>query len=300
MTGRACDAVHPGPADTMHGGVDRLDARLGVDPERKDLPLIRCVDFGGNRLDATPGFELGGHPPGTIQRGNLAGNSPVVGWHDLRSVAPVDLVSVVLRRVVRCRDHHAGLGTEGLYGVGEHGRRNHTVVDPDLESGVSEQPGGGLHEPRRVPAAVAADDHQGAGTVGPQQVPSKAPGDLAHQRQVHPIGSRAHRAADSCGPEAQLRAEAALQCGIVALLHHGADLARRLGVGVGGGPAGSAVAERGDVGHGASRAGAGTIAGDRQKGRRGIGLRAPAGLTARSAPRGRQRPRRRSLPRWVG
>src|SRR5207245_539475 len=52
---------------------------------------------------------------------DLGGDTRIGGRHDLRAVAQVDLVAVVLRRVVACRDGDTGGGTEVADREGQHG-----------------------------------------------------------------------------------------------------------------------------------------------------------------------------------
>ena len=123
--------------------------------------------------------------------------------HDLGAVAQVDLVAVVLRRVVRGGDHHAGDAAEVPDAEGDHRSRQRPRRDQGLEAGAGHDLGGVAGEDVGVVPGVEADDHPAAGQPVVQQVGRQPGRGLADDDPVHPVGPGTERTAQPGGAELQ-------------------------------------------------------------------------------------------------
>ena len=119
-------------------------------------------------------------------------------------VLEVDLVAVVLRRVVRCRDHDAGAAAEVPDREREDRRRQVRRQQEGVDAGALHDLGGVAGEDLGVVPRVVADHDRGRRAVL-QQVGREAGGGLGDDDAVHPVGAGAERSAQSRGAELQPR-----------------------------------------------------------------------------------------------
>ena len=109
----------------------------------------------------------------------------------LRAVAQIDLVAVVLRRVVARRHHDAGVGAHVADRECEHRRRQRTGEDERVQARTGQHAGDVVGEASAPVARVVAD-----GDRAPlAQVRGKARGSPSHDRDVHAVGPRPKAAA---------------------------------------------------------------------------------------------------------
>jgi hypothetical protein len=128
-------------------------------------------------------------------------NLPIGGRHDLRTVAEIDLVSVVLRRIVGSGHHHRGNAAEVSDAEGNHGRWQRSSRDQDLEPGTAHDLCGISGEDIGVAPRIEADDHFAARQIMIKKIGSEAGGCLADHDSIHPIGSWTERSPKSCRTE---------------------------------------------------------------------------------------------------
>ena len=138
--------------------------------------------------------------------------------HDLRPVEGVDLVAVVLRRVVRGGDHHAGHRAQVPDREGQHRGGQQPGQQPGVEAG------GGQHArrvggegPRAVPAVVA-DHHDAAGPSGRAELGGQARRGPADHGGVHAVRAGPQRTAQAGGAEGQWPGEPVGQLGLGVLV----------------------------------------------------------------------------------
>src|SRR5688572_639713 len=118
----------------------------------RQLLSENCVGLGARHVvQAVLGYLL--DPRGDLQ---------VSRWHDLRAIPEIDLVSVVLRRIVRCGDDNASYAVEMADAECHNGCRQWPWRDHGLEAGTG-------HDLRRVSGedggivpSIKADDHVSA------------------------------------------------------------------------------------------------------------------------------------------
>jgi hypothetical protein len=199
------------------------------------------------------------HLIGVGRLGDLRGDPEVVRRDDLRAVAPVDLVAVVLRRVVAGRHHHARGGAEVLHREGEERRRAGARRDLRGDPERGEHARGVLGELAPEDAPVVADDDAALARVIRrlrEQVAAEAERRLAHHGAVHPALAAAEEPADPRGAELEHAHEALGELALGARIpaarscDERADLGLRGGIGIVLGPALRAV-EEGDI-HGSA------------------------------------------------
>ena len=128
------------------------------------------------------------------------GDLDVGGRHDLRAVAEIDLVAVVLRRIVRCGDHDAGHTAEMADAECHHRRRQWPWRDHGLEASTG-------HDLRRVSGedvgvvpGIEADDHLAASQAMIKKVAWRARRRPGRRRpdSSDSARDRAHRAVRPC------------------------------------------------------------------------------------------------------
>ena len=90
----------------------------------------------------------------------LVDNSLVVRSNDLSSVAPEDLVAVVLLGVVRGGHHDAALAAQLTDRIGDHWGRTQRIVEVDLDAVCREHVGRRLGKEGAVVAPVVADSYR--------------------------------------------------------------------------------------------------------------------------------------------
>ena len=164
--------------------------------------------------------------------------SHVGGRGDLRAVAEVDLVAVVLRGVVARGDHHARGAAQLADREGEQRRRAERRQAQGAQAGAAADRGRLLREARRAVPRVVADDHAGRRRPADrvEQVRRQPGRRAAHRGHVHPRRTGAERAAQARGAEGQAACEARLELGVGAAVDQRAQLRLRLRVGVVGDP----------------------------------------------------------------
>ena len=272
------DAVHRGVHDAQVARAGRHQADDGGDVVVDDL-LVEPVDAGGLERD------LARRADGPDRRLDLG----VGRRHDLRAVVGVDLVAVVLRRVVRRGDHHAGRRAEVLHGEGEHRRGQHPRQEVGREPGGGEDRGRVAGEVERAVPGVEADDDRRAGLAVRGQPGGQPGGGAAHDGAVHPVRAGPQRPAQARGAEGERGGEPVGQLGVVAGVEQGLQLGRGGRVDLVGDPGPHGVGRRSTRLSRARRhfvdaeAGGGEAAADEAVGRVGLRVR-------RASPR---RPRRR-------
>ena len=138
-----------------------------------------------------------------------------MGRDDLRPVAPVDLVAVVLGRVVARGDHHPRRRAplEDCEGAD---RGRHRVGEDEGRDAVGGQHTSHvLREDVAHPPRVAAHDHAaGARVEGlPKQIAREPRRGLPHHRAVHAVGAGADDAPQARGAELESARERVLQLG---------------------------------------------------------------------------------------
>ncbi len=118
--------------------------------------------------------------------------------HDLHAGGVVDLVPVVLGRVVRRGDHHAGHRAQVPHRERQHRRRQRRRQHRGLEAGGGEHRGRVVRELlRAVPRVVADDDARARRVPGGAQVRGQPGGGAAHDGAVHAVRAGAQRPAQA-------------------------------------------------------------------------------------------------------
>ncbi len=184
--------------DAVQRGVDDGDVAGGAGVDDGD----DVGDVGVEHVVAEGLPPVVGHRHRRHRRhaGDLRGDPPVGRRDDLRAVAEVDLVPVVLRRVVRRGDHDAGVGAEVADGVGQH-RRGHRVREHGRPAAhPRDDRTGVVREDVRVGAGVEPDDDERLRVEG-LQVGGEPGGRADDDRPVHPVGSAAEPSAQAGRPE---------------------------------------------------------------------------------------------------
>ena len=179
------------------------------------------------------------------------GDAGVVRRDDLRAVAPVDLVAVVLRRVVARGDHHAGARVRRGDRPRGGRRRPRSVREVDAKPGATEHARGVLGELERVVARVVTDHDAASRRVADlcEQVGREPRRDLADEHAVHPVRAGAEDAAQPGGAELELAPERLGELRVaVAAVEQRAQLGLRLRIRIFGEPGsgGGAVRHRRD------------------------------------------------------
>ena len=216
------------------------------------LPALGRARHGGDRRDL----------------GDPGGNPGVGGGHDLRAVAEIDLVAVVLRRVVARGHHDPGIGAQVADREGQHRRGQHMGQHGRASTGGDDDRRGVAREVGRAVPGVEAHDDEGTAPRPTQRV-----GEIATQvcreagcrpddhRAVHSVGTGPDRAAQPGGAELQHPGEAVGQvgrCGGLAVLDVGDD-GGEFGLG-------DLVRVVGEPGSGGVQQGSGRGGGDRRDG----------------------------------
>ena len=153
---------------------------------------------------------------------HLVDDARVVRGQHLGAVVPVGLVSVVLLRVVRGRDVHAGLGAELADGKRDLGRGAQRLEEVGLDAVGREDVGHRLGEGARVVAAVVAhhDAQVLAAGEGLEDVVGEALRGHADDVLVHAVRARAHDAAQAARAELEVLVEGLDQVGLVRVVEH--------------------------------------------------------------------------------
>jgi hypothetical protein len=167
-------------------------------------------------------------------------------WDDLRAVARVDLVSVVLRRVVGGGDHHTSGRLVPLDGERQHGCGQHAGHQPGLQPRRGEDGRGIPREIRRAVPGVESHDHHLATVAVVGEPVRHSGGGAAHHRPVHAVGAGPHRTAQSGGPEGKRAGEAVAELGFVAGVEQLAQLLRRIRINFVGDPRLDEITQVGD------------------------------------------------------
>ena len=240
--GRSQHALHQRRADAVQRRV--RDRQVGPRHVRGHLQRqhrgdVGVLELGAHRAQLTGGargLEVGHRDRPRRRALDGRGDATVDRRDDLRAVAPVHLVAVVLGRVVARGDHHPGRGAVGAHRVRGHRRRPRMIGQPHREPGGEQHRGGLLDEPLRLVPRVAADHHAAALGVGDlrREVRRQARGHVADLQLVHALGAGGQDAADARGTELQPTAHPLGQLGGRGGVGGGAlDQYAELGAGVG-------------------------------------------------------------------
>ena len=172
---------------------------------------------------------------------DLGGDRRVGRRHDLRALAgvgdhptaQVDLVAVVLRRVVRRRDHDPGVGVEVPDREGQHRRRQRRRQHQHLDADRRQHRRRVAGEVHGLVPGVVADDHARRGVHAvelAEQVVGQAGRGADDDRAVHPVRTAAEPAAQARGAELEQPGEPVRQ--LVAGRRPGVELLplRRVGL----------------------------------------------------------------------
>ena len=163
-------------------------------------------------------------------------NLRIGGRDDLRAAicaAQVNLVAIVVRRVVRCGDHHACAKPKVFHGeCHERGgsvrfkKQNADAPRRDNLSAV-------LRKNATVLAAVETDHNRGLFIGGVlDQVHGQTKGRLGNEHAVHAVRAGSQFAAKARGAKCQASTKSALQLRLVFAGDERGQLCARLGVGV--------------------------------------------------------------------
>ncbi|EAU68212.1 hypothetical protein STIAU_7739 [Stigmatella aurantiaca DW4/3-1] len=230
--------LHPHPAHPVHGGVDNGE-RLrppSMQAQPEDGLEVRLA----HRLrDVAPEASrpgLGGgqqpHLIGRLHRVDGGGDALIVRGDDLRAVAPVDLVAVVLRGIVAGGDHHRRTGPQAQRGERRQGRGHEAGEDERGDPFGGQHTRGVLGELGAHPAPIPADDHapgHGLGHLGLEIARQPRRG-AAHHGPVHPVGTGPQHPAQPRGAKLQVSREAIRQVRRIVLRQHPPQLLGRRGV----------------------------------------------------------------------
>src|SRR5215217_4376185 len=116
-------------------------------------------------------------------------------WHDLRAVAEIDLVAVVLRRIVRRGDHDARYAAQVQDAERHHRCRQRPGCDHDLKAGSRHDLGRVSGKKIRVASRIEADDHLAGSKAVIKKVAGESGGGLSDDDTIHAIRSRTERTA---------------------------------------------------------------------------------------------------------
>ena len=126
---------------------------------------------------------------------HLADDSFVVGGDNLRTVAPEDLIAVVLLGVVRGGHHDATLAAELTDRIGDHRGRAERIVEVDFDAVCREHVGGRLREEGAVVSSVVSDsDGDFFTSKALQEVVGQSLRRHADGVLIHTIGAGSHDA----------------------------------------------------------------------------------------------------------
>src|SRR5699024_9922803 len=141
------------------------------------------------------------------------GDLGVGGRHDLAAVAEVDLVTVVLRRIVRSGDHDARVAAEVADGEGEYGCGQRLRKQVRTYPGGLHDLGGVTGEHIGVVSRVEPDDDARVGTGVASDVRREAVRRLRDDDPVHAVRAGAECAAQTGRAELQRAGEAVGELG---------------------------------------------------------------------------------------
>ena len=152
------------------------------------------------------------HTVGIFCRPDDPGNAFRGFRTNLRAVLAVNLVTVVLGRIMACRDHNAGRGVQVAYSIAEYRHRTKRVKQEGRDALRTEHQCCILREFSAAAPAVIRDDNAALRVFRFfEQISGQAfcsPADVVF---VHPVGSGSKHAAHSRGAEAQVRIESVFQ-----------------------------------------------------------------------------------------
>ena len=206
------DAQHRLPADTVHRGQDNPQIlRRGVD-EADSLVDVGVEQILANRF---PARFRARHVGDGFHRGDGCKDLGVERRHDLRPLsrpgdgAPteIDLVAVIFRRVVRCRDHDRGVSVEHLESVGGHRCRPVVRHHRRATTGGHGDSRGVDSELLRPVASVVADDQVEIVADTLTQVGNQPGRSTDHHCAVHAVWTGTEATTQTRGTECQGGAE---------------------------------------------------------------------------------------------
>ena len=207
QTGRLDEVTHDAGSDTVHGGVDPGDVRIGRG-QFGSTGDVGVDEFVADELDVVTTRDR----PDRIGRHDLdlVGDFGVGGRHDLGAVAQVHLVAVVGWRVVGGGHHDAGNCAVMLDGESGHRGRDGGVGQQGVEPGPRHDLGGVPGEDVRVVPGIETDDHRplllAVGTQPGRESGSRTLDDDS----VHPGRSGSESGTQASGTEGQRAGEGRL------------------------------------------------------------------------------------------
>ena len=145
-----------------------------------------------------------------------------MGGNNLPTIAPIDLVSVVLLRIVAGRDDDARLTTEPANGEAELGRGTKGGKEVDRLAISGQYLRRHLRKRITLVSTVMGNGHSWRAFpfVGGEDVVRKPLCCHGHDRVVHAVGSRGHEAPHATGPKGQVPVEGFLQRRGVSVVQH--------------------------------------------------------------------------------
>lgn len=202
----------------MHRGVDPAQVRRGRrrGRDRGCRCHVRLDDVFTGRL-VVGGARQGRHVIRVGDPLDVRRDLGIGGCHDLRPLvgaAQIDLVAVVVRRIVRCRHHDAGVRAQVAHGEREHRRRQQPREQDRSQARSGEQLGGvGREHPRVAASVIADDDRRRAAVRLLAQVGREARGRLCDEHAVHAVAAGAECSAEPSRAESESVAEAVVEVG---------------------------------------------------------------------------------------
>ena len=153
---------------------------------------------------------------------DLVDDARVVRSKHLCTVCPVCLISVVLTRIVACRDVYAALTSEVAYCERAFRRRTHIVEEIYLDTVCREYVSNGLGKQAAVVAAVVAYNNRNLLHAGKVllQIVCQSLCCKPYGIYVHAVASCAHDAAQSARTELEVLVEALYKVGFVFFFQH--------------------------------------------------------------------------------
>ena len=216
-------------ACAVDGGVHDLEVVVALDDFRVERETLdgfkeRLVDF------LADDFNLGGvalhlHFLDALDGLDVGDDVDIVGCDDLRAVAPVGLVAVVLLGVVAGRDVYATLAAEMADGIGQLGGGAEVLEEVDLDAVGREHVGYEFGELTGIVAHVVSYHDLDFGQVGEGllQIVGETLRGGAYRVDVHAVGACAHDASQTARAEFEILVEALDKVGGVFSLEHRLD-----------------------------------------------------------------------------
>ncbi len=204
---------------------DRLD----------DSIIISLVYRGWNTFQDTAatgiGFRKNRYGLGIL--GSHQGcNGLVMGRCNLRTIAPIDFITVVGGGIMACRDDYSSHSFQVADCKGKHGDRMQGIVKINMYTQGSQRQGALPGKDITVVTTVVGYNDGGCLPLHRQHVPAQCTGQASDYQSIHPVGSATDNSPHPCGPKAESSIKALMEFGPVLGIYKGLDLITEYSIGL--------------------------------------------------------------------